>query len=139
MRGCLANKPLFANETLEIGSRIDLEPRAWIVITGCDHKHDPWQIFYVLHDYRPRLLHRDSSHGYTTNPALSLSEEPEAVPEHVQGEISREADQGGAYARTRRRLWEERIRYSDRLASATGRSAARITFQIDRIDGYLAE
>lgn len=40
---------------------------------------------------RPRLLHRDSSHGYTESPSQSLPSEPEAVPEKYQEELSTEA------------------------------------------------
>ena len=38
-----------------------------------------------------RLLHRDSSHGYTDEPALSMPNEPEAVSEEDQRLITAEA------------------------------------------------
>ena len=68
---------------------------------------------------KPRLLHRDSSHGYTDIPALSLSGEPEAVDEATQRRFSKEAKerfQSEKPLSERVRDLEEKAR-ADQLAS----------------------
>lgn len=40
---------------------------------------------------KPRLLHRDSTHGYTDSPALALLREPEAIDKETQIQFSKEA------------------------------------------------
>jgi hypothetical protein len=59
-----------------------------------------WAIAFRLVDDPPRLLHRDSSHGYTTDTRQALEEEQEAISEEEQRELTREA-----HERDRKR-WE---------------------------------
>lgn len=138
-RTMLAGKPLFIEAKDEIApGRYDLERNLSVRVNSVlEIEPGKWRVHYSLHDFRPRLLHANVAYGYTTIPAIAAAGEPEAVSEDEQGEISQEADQQGAYSRSQRRLLEEQRRYQARLSSATGRQAARITFQITRIEGYL--
>lgn len=56
-----------------------IAPEAWVVRFKLDRRHET------------RLLHKDSSRGYTNVAAQALNREPEAVPETYQRQISEEA------------------------------------------------
>lgn len=62
---------------------------------------------------RVNLLHRDSSHGYTSNPRLALADEPEAVdPDtvHALGNgaaLKREEEKAAKWANARRVIEQE--------------------------------
>lgn len=58
---------------------LDPDARCWAVTFELDREHVP------------RLLHRDSQHGYTNDPRLALAEEPEAVDVAAQVKITSEA------------------------------------------------
>ncbi len=64
-----------------------------------------------------RLLHKDSSRGYTTRLEEALPDEPEAVPADV---LEAFAKDGAA----RSRAFRERLRLEDRLAHASRRARA---------------
>lgn len=78
----------------------------------------------ILED--PRLLHRDSSYGYTTRHHLALIGEPEAVSADVQQAISTRARSGFAEMRQRvnerrdREMWWNRLRRVEQRASMMG-------------------
>lgn len=51
-----------------------------------------WTVTFELSDeHIPRLLHQDSSHGYTHDPRLALADEPEAVDAEAQAKITENA------------------------------------------------
>lgn len=58
---------------------------------------------------QPRLLHRNSTHAYTTTTVLALNDEPEAVSETDQWLITREAADRElrAWATSRQRILAE--------------------------------
>lgn len=61
----------------------------WTELYGqCDHDQQVWAIAFRLVDDPLRLLHRDSSHGYTHDDRQALDEEPEAIDERAQEEIT---------------------------------------------------
>lgn len=72
----------------------------------------------------PRLLHRDSTHGYTDQPALALPREPEAISAEEQQAISVQARSEFATERlalTQRRdrqMWVDRLRRAEQRADA---------------------
>lgn len=73
-----------------------------------------------------RLLHKDSSHGYTEQSAMALSAEPEAVTEEEQRVISIRARTGFVETRQaedRRRdreQWLTRLRKAEMSAESRG-------------------
>lgn len=79
---------------------------------------------------RPRLLHRDSSHGYTDSPELSMVGEPEAVSESFQERLAAEGRSRFAELRARKqkevdpRAAAARMRQLQTLAQKRGIDAA---------------
>ena len=88
---------------------LDPDARCWAVTFELDQEHVP------------RLLHQDSSHGYTNDPRLALAEEPEAVDEDAQARITEEA--GRVYAVTH--ADEQRKRDARSLAAQLKEEAGR--------------
>jgi hypothetical protein len=98
------------------------------------HAERPWRatqqawLLRIEHDPSApsRLLHRDSSHGYTEDPRLALPEEPEAVDDFVlaaRGRAAHERELAGyEQERERRRALplDERLRLALRDATARG-------------------
>lgn len=83
----------------------------------------------------PRLLHRRSERGYTTQPALAMPADPgEAVPAAFQDDLSRDAHQRDAerYAGSRGEL-EDRLRHL-RRAHAQGFDIGR---QVKRVEAAI--
>lgn len=127
-RGILAGRttrltrPL--DETLElgVGQRIELGADAAIRIARIRRERDCHALYFTLEDHRPRLLHRNSAHGYTHSPAEALNEEPEAVPPHFQDRISREAQASNAITKERQRIRETTLRLESELHKRTGRA-----------------
>jgi hypothetical protein len=73
-----------------------------------------WTVTFELsREHIPRLLHRDSQHGYTHDPRLALVDEPEAVDETTQADITRRA--GEVYNATHA---EDELRRKARSLSA---------------------
>jgi hypothetical protein len=74
----------------------------------------------------PRLLHRDSTKGYTHVPALALAREPEAIGEDEQTALSVRAraefaEQRQVETRQRdRQMWSQRLRKAEQRADAKG-------------------
>lgn len=68
------------------GHATEPQPAIWVVR------------FALTRDDVPRMLHRDSQHGYTHDPNLALAEEPEAVDGWSQERITAEA--GRVYSAT---------------------------------------
>jgi hypothetical protein len=50
------------------------------------NNHPPKQV-----EEKPRLLHKRSHHGYTSDPMMALHGEPEAVSKAYQAQLAREA------------------------------------------------
>lgn len=85
-------------------------------------------VAFVLRDHRPRLLHRDSSHGYTHDRRLAMQAEPESVPAGFvdRDRVERGADQQDALLRARRRHEQSAAdlqRRAARTSSDRGRRA----------------
>ena len=72
------------------------------------------------HQDHPRLLHRDSSHGYTESPSQALPSEPEAVPEKFQAELSAECRKNFMESRALDRQRIERLRRVQAQAKKRG-------------------
>jgi hypothetical protein len=70
----------------------------------------------------PRLLHRDSSHGYTSHPALALPRAAEAIDEETQRRISTAARMRFAEARSDENARADSKRRCDRLRKAEMRA-----------------
>lgn len=51
----------------ELYGHVDVEQHVWVITFHLDREH------------KPRLLHKDSTKGYTSNPAEAVPHEPEAV------------------------------------------------------------
>lgn len=76
------------------------------VKTGPTIETPIWVIVLRPED-RVRLLHRDSSHGYTDKRYLALQDEPEAVDEERLAQYAEEAErQGAQQAEIRNAAWE---------------------------------
>ena len=54
-----------------------------------------WALQFDVHRDPVRLLHRDSTHGYTENPHNAMGDEPEAVDVQTQEQISKDAREQG--------------------------------------------
>lgn len=72
-----------------------------------------------------RLLHRDSSRGYTDEPALAMPNEPEAVDEDEQRRITAEAHAREHEAHELASLEREQRILTERLAGVRADSAER--------------
>lgn len=63
------------------------------VVARFDNRHADNSVWVVTltidHDARPRMLHKNSEIGYTTNPSLAMAGESEAVDRVTQEAISR--------------------------------------------------
>lgn len=118
--------PVTAGETLR------LHPEVAIRITQRRRKGEEWIVGFVLLDHRSRLLHRDSSHGYTSIPALALVEEPEAPPaDYVDRDrVLRGVEQQDALLRARRRAEPFQRRRKMRLGAAPARTRRAIVRQL---------
>jgi hypothetical protein len=74
----------------------------------------------------PRLLHRDSTRGYTSRPVLALPREPEAISEEEQVALSVRARaefadlRRGQNERKDRQMWIDRLRKAEQRASDKG-------------------
>lgn len=114
------------------GETLRLHPEVAIRITQRRRKGEAWLVAFVLLDHRSRLLHRDSSHGYTSIPALALVEEPEAPPsDYVERDrVSRGVEQQDALLRARRRADEAHRFRARRIASAAPRARRAIVRQL---------
>lgn len=78
-------RPALTDEPdLALGQVVQLERDISIKIT----KRTKLGWDYSLRDDRPRLLHRNSSHGYTHVPSQAVHAEPEAVDEAAQRELT---------------------------------------------------
>jgi hypothetical protein len=75
-----------------------------------------WVIRFEMDRDTPRLLHRDSSHGYTNNPAQALDDEPEAVDPRTQERFTKDA-----HARYNGGRIEELQRREERAIAARSR------------------
>jgi hypothetical protein len=87
-----------------------------------------WVITLGLHrEHTPRLLHRDSSRGYTRNPHLAMTDEPEAVGQEWLEGFALDANGGESARRRRQARAEEAERRSieQRLARATAEARLR--------------
>jgi hypothetical protein len=98
----------------------------------------------VKHD-APRLLHRNSTHGYTDDPALALHLEPEAVPAETQEWITARVHRSEREAqllhwRERRAVIEHEITwlYSQQFQRDISKSLRVLRRQLDRIDKLIA-
>lgn len=93
----------------------------WVLEVAVDRAH------------RPRLLHRDSSHGYTQNAHQALGQEPEAVDKSVQERFSADADEKGKALRAERHAENER-RYAEAKARALaiGADITKQEMQVER-------
>jgi hypothetical protein len=89
----------------------------------------------------PRLLHRDSSRGYTTNPLAALPAEPEALAADDLEDVGRRAVDGElrAWQTSRRRLLAEVEHLRCHVHSPHVTRAARaIARELDALDQKLA-
>jgi hypothetical protein len=83
----------------------------------------------------PRLLARRSEQGYVTSPAVALPEEPEAVSEEVQRQISVEArtrfaeTRADELARQDSKRWCARLKQAEMRARSKGVDVHR--YQVD--------
>lgn len=74
----------------------------------------------------PRLLHRDSSHGYTETPYMAMPDEPEAIAEDEQAVLSLRARTSFATERKQendrrdRQVWGQRLRRAEMRAADLG-------------------
>jgi hypothetical protein len=93
----------------------------------------------------PRLLHRRSHHGYTSDPATAMFDEPEAVSEEDQEwitsrvrRVARETQL--ARWRTAREQIDESIAmlYAQRLERPVEREVRSLRRQLERLDRLLA-
>lgn len=93
-----------------------------------------------------RLMHRDSTHGYTDNPALAMPREPEAVPYATQTQITARAHRVAREAEADE--WRERraavAREIDWLYSQRKRRSIRsemraLARQLERLDALIGE
>jgi hypothetical protein len=96
----------------ELGRRdLDELMAAWVDEHGLWNENArAWLVRVVVDRSAPRrLLHRDSSHGYTDDPRLALPEEPEAVGEHDLERASIDA------SRAEQRRYEATLAERERL------------------------
>lgn len=91
-----------------------------------------------------RLLHRDSTHGYTDNPARAVPREPEAIPTAYQHQLTARVERDRREAelaewRTRRAIIERQVEwlYSQRNHREVGSDMRALKRQLDRIDQKL--
>jgi|1186.fasta_scaffold08126_3 hypothetical protein len=94
------------DQARDLGRRdLDDLMAAWVAERGQWNENARAWLLRVAPDNsaRRRLLHRDSTHGYTDDPRLSLPEEPEAVGEH---ELERASI---AAARTEQQRFEQTL------------------------------
>jgi hypothetical protein len=101
-----------------------------------------WAIAFRLVDDPPRLLHRDSSHGYTTDTRQALEEEQEAISEEEQRELTREA-----HERDRKRWETDKSELLEAIEKAKDNPAVRrfshmlsqMEQRVERIDRNLKQ
>lgn len=111
----LGHRDIYALQSAwrERGQRWDPQTRAWLLHI----EHD---------DAAPsRLLHRDSSHGYTEDPQLALREEPEAVDDFVLAAQQRAAHHAEQEAFERLLTHRSEMPLDERLALALRDSVTR--------------
>lgn len=134
-------RPADAPCPVGIGDRLTVHPQFTVEVTNFYRRSGKWRIMFICVDHRPRLLHRNSSHGYTTTEALAMSDEPEAVPRHFQDRLSREAQAKTALSAELQRVRGERVRLERNLQDArlkgkTGR-VRNLMSRMQRLDSRL--
>lgn len=91
-----------------------------------------------------RLLHARSEHGYTHEPALALRDEPEAVPEETQRELTAEAHRRAELRRRRDwerlgpRLWAIVVELEHALGREFGGEVRALARGAERLDRRIA-
>lgn len=104
-----------------------------------------WVITFSLESDPPRLLHKDSSHGYTDKRHDAMHDEPEAIPTALQNAYAEEGragvrrDRSAAWQESRSRLVGEieRLRSLD-LGAHTVKDIAAIEARVRSLDRKLA-
>jgi hypothetical protein len=97
-----------------------------------------WVLSLKMAPQQRRLLHRDSSHGYTENPVMALQGEPEAVSEFEQEQITAEAHErfrgirSDEVRRREERARLNRLRDLERRAQSQGLDLSPLHEAIDR-------
>lgn len=91
-----------------------------------DTNQPVWVILFALVADEPRLLHRDSSHGYTNDARMALKGEPEAVPPTEIALYNKSIEA------------RERFR-TERLEEHTRREARKVTQRIKHMATELAK
>lgn len=93
-----------------------------------------------------RLLHRDSTHGYTDNPARAVPGEAEAVPADVQREITARSHRSARAERVaewaeRRAAVEREVAwlYSQRNHRSVRSELRALARQLARLDALIGE
>lgn len=92
--------------------------------------------------HRIRLLHKDSSHGYTENPYMAVSDEPESVePEYLE-RFAKGAEDTGKILRAEQKAKEDARTQARRLRQArltATRKGVDIDENVDWIERQLSE
>ena len=102
-----------------------------------------WVIEFELdREAQPRLLHRDSSRGYTTQRHESMKDEPEAVDEAFMEKFVKEKEIRSALVNRERDLRTRASSLARRLRQGTlsvDRSGVDVSKELDRIEEQLRE
>lgn len=92
----------------------------------------------------PRLLHRRSEHGYTSDPTRALGDAGEAVPVEAQAELTARAHRSERQAQLEE--WEQRRQaiqrqidwlYSQRFQRDVRSQLRALQRQVDKLDARL--
>lgn len=113
------DRPATAPCPFQVGARLHVTPQVILEVQKVKRVRGCWRISGIVHDHRPRLLHRNSSHGYTHVAAQAVPGEPEAVPAHYQATLSSDADPKNAVAQARQRAEAEHDRLAMKLHAAS--------------------
>lgn len=102
-----------------------------------------WAVtFEVDQEHVPRLLHRDSQHGYTHDTRLALDEEPEAVDAETQAELTKRAGQVYGATHAEEQLRSKARSLSAKLKEAVNRATRKgvdIDDNVERLNQELDE
>lgn len=122
------------------------EPLLWLEVTKVTRLERKWVVRFTVHDHRsPNLyMHRDSSRGYTTDPALAMRGEP-AVPTDAETlkRYALEARERGRLERAKRAARTEaevlRRRLPELQARGGKRAAGHVRMMERRLRGLEEE
>lgn len=103
------------------------EPTLWLEVTTVTRTVSGWTVRFVVHDRRnPALyMHRDSSRGYTTDPALAMRGEPAVTDAETLVRYALEAREQNKLERAKRAAQREAEVLRRRLPELRARGGKR--------------